>query len=340
MLDHKRINFGSPTIKIESQIDDSENTVTANKRNQLHDKYNAENLSHHHQQLTNTEKLSSKHVDIKSTDKPCGPINNILFEKNQIETTNRVKTSPVKTKRKLNLEEYLRRRPDLKVNSSKVSEIKQEPIDWGTNPTDAERKEESPATTIQDLYEEIIVVSIGSNTDVTIPVNERLSGDNQSLKLMSEITDTIAKVKNDAGEHIASNTLIASIRDVIIKKSSSLNCSSINANSNTTDSTTNDEIVKEELEHGEDKTIMHLKKDRVRNARTSIGVQTDCDIRFPALERPKTLIYSKSLSRSPSTSSRSSYSSYSSDNRKSKFLFFVDRKYMLKLTDVIFCFQI
>lgn len=307
MLDHKRIELGNPTIKNESHKVDSDKIV-AHKKSQSHEKSNAENLIDH--QVSNAEKPTSK-----PTDKSCGPVNNILFEKNHIETTtNRLKNSPVQVKKKkLNLEEYLKRRPGLKLNPSKGSEIKKE-TNNDCNATSNETKSDQEATinTIQDLYEEIIVVSIGSNTDVTIPINEGLSADVQSIKLISKITDTIAKVTNDGGEHISSNSLIASIRDVIIKKSSSLNSSN-----NVPDSTKN-EIVKE-LEHGEDKTIMHLKKDRIRNTYTSVGVQTDCDIRFPVLEKSKTTSYAKSLSRSPSTSSRSSYSSYSSDNRKSKY---------------------
>ncbi|KAG4067951.1 hypothetical protein HA402_010637 [Bradysia odoriphaga] len=302
VLDHKRIELGGPINKTESQRIDSENAV-AHKRNQLHDKRNAENLVHH--PLTNAEP-TPKQLD-KVTEKSCGPVNNILFEKNQIETINRPNNvQPVQVKKKLNLEEYLKRRPDLKRHSSKVNEMKTEPNDWTANQNDAKQDKEYIAKSIQDLYEEIIVVSIGSNTDVTIPFNENLSGDVQSIKLISEITDTITKVKND------SNSLIASIRDVIIKKSSNLNC-----NGNNVPDSTNSEVVNE-TEHGEDKTIMHLKKDRIRNKCASVGVQTDCDIRFPVLERPKIAVYAKSLSRSPSTSSRSSYSSYSSDNRKRK----------------------
>lgn len=313
MLDHKRIELGNQIIKNESQKVDSEKAV-AYKKNQLTEKCNAENFVDH--PMTNVEKPTNKHAD-----KSCGPANNILFEKNHIETTNRIKNSPIQAKKKLNLEEYLKRRPDLKLNPSKGSEIKKEPNDWNVNSNQTKSEQEGTINTIQDLYEEIIVVSIGSNTDVTIPFNDDFSGDVQSIKLISKITDTIAKVTNDGGEHITSNSLIASIRDVIIKKSSSLNCSK-----NVPDSTKN-EILKE-LEHGEDKTIMHLKKDRIRYTYTSVGVgvQTDCDIRFPPLEKLKSTSYAaKSLSRSPSTSSRSSYSSYSSDNRKSNNFFHLFR---------------
>lgn len=302
MLDHKRIELGSPIKKNESQKVDSENAV-AHKRTPLHDKCNAENLVH--RPLTNNVEPSPKPVD-KVADKSCGgPVNNVLFEKNQIETTtNQLNNAhpPVQVKKKLNLEEYLKRRPDLKLQLSKASEIKTEP-NWPANQNDAKPDKQCVANSVQDLYEEIIVVSIGSNTDVTIPFNEDLSGDVKSIKLISKIS----------GEHITSNSLIASIRDVIIKKSSSLNCSNSN---NAPDGVTSEN--EKETEHGEDKTIMHLKKDRIRNKCVSVAVQTDCDIRFPVLERPKIAAYAKSLSRSPSTSSRSSYSSYSSDNRKSK----------------------
>lgn len=313
MLDHKRIELGNQIIKNESHKVDSERAV-AYKENQLSEKCNAENLVDH--PMTNIEKPTSKHP----ADKSCGPANNILFEKNHIETTNRCsKSSPIQAKKKLNLEEYLKRRPDLKLNPSKGSEIKKETNDWNVNSNQTKSEQEGIINTIQDLYEEIIVVSIGSNTDVSIPFNDDFAGDVQSIKLISKITDTIAKATNDGGEHITSNSLIASIRDVIIKKSSSLNCSS----KNVPDSTKN-EILKE-LEHGEDKTIIHLKKDRIRYtyASVGVGVQTDSDIRFPPLEKWKSTSHAKSLSRSPSTSSRSSYSSYSSDNRKSNT--FVDR---------------
>lgn len=309
MLDHKRIELGNQLFRNESQKVDSEKNAF-HKRNQLNEKCNAENLIDHQQ--INIEKPTTKHAD-----KSYGPVNNVLFEKNRInETSNRMKNSPIQTKKKLNLEEYLKRRPDLKLNPSKGSEIKKESNDWTDNLKQTKSENECTINGIQDLYEEIIVVSIGSNTDVTIPCNDNLSGDVQSIKLISKITDTIAKVTTDGGEHITSNSLISSIRDVIIKKSSSLNCS------NNVPDSTNKEIEKE-LEHGEDKTIMHLKKDRIRSSYTSAAVQTDCDIRFLPLVKSKTISYAKSLSRSPSTSSRSSYSSYSSDNRKSNILWLI-----------------
>lgn len=309
----------------ESQRVDSETAIaaaSAYKKNPMHGKCNAENIRAD-DPTNNTENLSPKHADKSSGPTATG---NILFEKNQIETTSRsINTSPVKVKRKLNLEEYLKRRPVPKLNPSIVREIKLETNDYSSQTNDKKQEEQGAVNTIQNLYEEIIVVSIGSNTDVTIPIREGLAGDVQSIKLMSKISDTIAKVTNDGGEHIGNNSLIASIRDVIIKKSSSLNCNNSNNTNVAGDDSTNNETEKV-LEHGEDKTIMHLKKDRVRYACMSIGVQTDCDIRFPVLDLSKVSNYSKSLSRSPSTSSRSSYSSsYSSDNRKSNFRNFFER---------------
>lgn len=313
MLDHELDRQISQPIKIESQSLDS-GKATVYKRNQLSEKCNAENLiDHQTSNVTYTDKQSNKTIDKlsdKSLLKSYSHVNNILFEKNHIDTTSRMKNSPIQVKKKLNLEEYLKRRPDLKLNPSKSSEIKVEINDWTLDSNQSVREQESPINPVQNLYEEIIVVSIGSNTDVTIPPND---GDVQSIKLISKITDTIAKVTND-GEHIPSNSLIASIRDVIIKKSNSLKCSN-----NVSDGTKNEKI-ETTLEHGEDKTIMHLKKDRIRTKYISTGIQTDCDIRFPTLEKFTINRYAKSLSRSSSTSSRSSYSSFASENRKSKIL--------------------
>lgn len=298
-LDHK-FEFRNQIIKIESHTEDSGKTAVF-KKNQSNEKSNAENLIGNHS--------TNKPPSIKSSNH----VNNILFEKNHIETTNRIKTSPIQVKKKLNLEEYLKRRPDLKLNPSKSYEIKQEINKTIDNSNQLKAEQEHTVNTIQGLYEEIIVVSMGTNTDVTIPSNDdTMPGDLRSIKLISNITDTIAKVSN-VGEHISSNSLIASIRDVIIKKSNSLNCSN-NVPENSSE-------IEKELEHGEDKTIMHLKKDRIRVKRTSIAVQTDCNIRFPTLElleKSKINCYAKSLSRSRSTSSKSSYSSFASERRKSK----------------------
>lgn len=219
----------------------------------------------------------------------------VSFEKNQVD-----EPPQPKPKKKLKLEEYLKRRPNLRLNSSKKTEVKVEANDWAGQSNQTTGKENN-VNLIQDLYEEIIVMSMGTNTDVTIPFNDNLYGDIESIKL---ITDTIA------GEHIPSNSLIASIRDVIIKKNS-LNCLK-----NIPKTAKNENAV----EHGEDKTIMHLRKDRVRVKNSTIGVQTDFNIRFPPLETLKVLSYTKSVSRSPSTSSRTSYSSFVNEKRKkSKF---------------------
>lgn len=151
---------------------------------------------------------------------------------------------------------------------------------------------------INSDYEEIVIVSMGVNTEISIPP---AADDEKSL--LAYVNDTIKKVKdrNDRGVVQFSNSLISSIQDVVLKKGNaslpttdlgspdcgqtpthgmspgkpemakSKNTSPTHQNEETKAS--NDDACKES-EHGEDKTIMHLRKNRSRPETRSTSMQT------------------------------------------------------------------
>lgn len=195
----------------------------------------------------------------------------------------------------------------------------------GKNKDDSEKNDENKK--INSEYEEIIIVSVSANTDITIPpVFEKLVAANSDSKssssLLYNINDTIQKASM-CGEavKISSNSLISSIQDVVLKKSGpdmllSSNSSPFHKSPNvgvsppsqfspekpemsktaecinavrkaalSSDKPAADsEADAAKMEHGEDKIIMHLRKDRIRQKTISISTQTDFLTQFPALK--------------------------------------------------------
>ncbi|XP_073816253.1 PGC-1 family member spargel [Musca autumnalis] len=147
-------------------------------------------------------------------------------------------------------------------------------------------------------YEEIIIVSASCNTDISIPplpnpslqpVNTASRSLLKSSALLSTITNTFQKVKAVDNGKISTSSLIASIQDVVVKKT--LPVENPEDNDSPTNSTQKSE------QHGEDKIIMHLRKDRIRKRTATIAIQTDLQPEFPPLPLPKGAMQHKSRER-------------------------------------------
>ncbi|XP_055524105.1 serine-rich adhesin for platelets [Wyeomyia smithii] len=175
-------------------------------------------------------------------------------------------------------------------------------------------------------YEEIIIVSMGCNTDLTIDPRKtkqetvRIKNASTELpeksiaksELLSNITDTIKRCQSSGPTIISSSSLISSIHEMVIKKKSSDKLTigggqaNLQGSPNIGGSPTNsfspgkpekaggsydqkspsfdyDETQlrqtvptakQKPIEHGEDKIIMHLRKDRQRVQGVSVAIQT------------------------------------------------------------------
>lgn len=198
------------------------------------------------------------------------------------------KENQIKKKRRLNLDEYLKRKRGHKENvnvltNRNLNDDQTSAIKLETTDTHATAEDVKPNLDALNL-EEIIIVSMGTNTDISIPPNSQYQNDatnNSDLShilksnYLFDINDTIIKAK---GEHvkISNNSLIASIQDVLLKKCKPNGIQPAPISS-----------IKADIGdvHGEDKTIMHLRKDRIRVATKSVDVQTDCLLMFPMLRK-------------------------------------------------------
>lgn len=140
-----------------------------------------------------------------------------------------------------------------------------------------------------DLYEEIVRVSIGCNTEVTIPPIEEKEENDETKpanKFLKNIVNNLNK--DDAGSLLnSSTTLFSSIQAVVQKK-----CISTETE-NTSENMQICENSEEPREHGEDKTIMHLRKDRLRPFKCSVGLQTDNIPLFPPLLLSPLLVFNR-----------------------------------------------
>lgn len=155
---------------------------------------------------------------------------------------------------------------------------------------------------INPNFEEIVIVSIGCNTNLTIPPhNSNTTYTEQNMMLLYNISDTIKKAKS-FGENIviSSNSLISSIKDVVLKINNPLTGSDTHTSSNLeilpiknvspgkTDPlglNSLNQILNDDVDHGEDRTIMHLRKDRIRPKTHSISIQTEDSSVFSVLKR-------------------------------------------------------
>lgn len=208
-------------------------------------------------------------------------------------------------------------------------------------PYDKNAENDGASTKLHDDYEEIIIVSMGCNTEITIhprevveeaaKVKRAVSQEQDTPKngLLSDITATIKRCQSTVPTIISSSSLISSIKEVVIKKettiktdagsnglsaekrpvggglanqqcSPSIGVSPTNAFSPGKPEraggayddyeegqlqSSSAEKPNKPVEHGEDKIIMHLRKDRQRSKGVSIAIQTMSLSQFPELKR-------------------------------------------------------
>lgn len=127
-------------------------------------------------------------------------------------------------------------------------------------------------------YEELTIVSVGSNTDISIPPLNMLPINTCERSLLK----SFALLYNMPSGLPSSSSLIASIQDVVVQKVIGPENSSM-ANGVTTP--LSEKTQKKAEQHGEDKVIMHLRKDRIRPRTASIGIQTDLQPGFAHLSK-------------------------------------------------------
>ncbi|XP_065371977.1 uncharacterized protein srl [Calliphora vicina] len=189
-----------------------------------------------------------------------------------------------------------------------------------------EEKKSLSTQTFKSDYEEIIIVSSSCNTDISMPpipnqsiqpVNNASRSLLKSSALLSTITNSFEKVKANDNTKMSTSSLIASIQDVVVNKTLPV------------EETTHDrgdiKDNKKPEHHGENKIIMHLRKDRIRKRMCTIGIQTELQPEFPPLPLPKSSLQHKSRERSRRNRKRhyrkhneqssSSSSEYSSDDQ-------------------------
>lgn len=217
-------------------------------------------------------------------------------------------------KRKLNIEEYLKRKSLKRHDSNgyKISQNHPEIIQKDSN-NDIRNSDKDEIVKINQkipfensMYEEIIIVSMGCNTDISIPAASFMKkSDIQNSKsinrtvLLSNIQTTVEKVNStaDCTAIISSTSLISSIQDVILKKTCEETLTENDQNKikleNNETKNDNDE---EEPEHGENKVIMHLPKDRIRPTTVTISIQTESYFQFPPLEKLSSLAKKQMMS--------------------------------------------
>ncbi|XP_037953107.1 uncharacterized protein LOC119683496 [Teleopsis dalmanni] len=140
-------------------------------------------------------------------------------------------------------------------------------------------------------YEEIILLSASCNTDITIPPkNKHYSDISRSLLksnvLLYNISDTFQKVQATENITISQNSLIASIQNVVANKGLPLPITTLLTDKISVPNKT-DNKSKNMIQHGEDKIIMHLPKNRTRKLTRCISTQTDLILEFPVLPMPK-----------------------------------------------------
>lgn len=120
------------------------------------------------------------------------------------------------------------------------------------------------------LYEEIIIVSMSCNTEITIPPFVDNMEEQPASNFLVNIVNNLNK--NNVESLLNSSTsLFSSIQAVVQGK-----CTAAEEEQTCVKD-------KESHEHGEDKTIMHLRKDRLRPFKCTIAIQTDSQPLFPPL---------------------------------------------------------
>ncbi|KAH8388616.1 hypothetical protein KR093_011295, partial [Drosophila rubida] len=184
-------------------------------------------------------------------------------------------------------------------------------------------------------YEEIIIVSASCNTDITIPPhqasvalrdNKTTTPSSRSLLKSSVLLYNMSH-SSEAGNKNMTNSLIASIQSEVVRQTNYVALAVAPAGgAETSTGTAIATQADKNAQHGEDKVIMHLAKNRVRKRMVSMGTQTDLQPEFPLLTLPtarqsrertrrsyrKRRVTGSNGSSSSSSSSSSSIASYRS----------------------------
>lgn len=118
-------------------------------------------------------------------------------------------------------------------------------------------------------------MSIQCNTDISISPHD------QHEQLLSSANFFTNIVNNEKLVNSSANSLFSSINEVLQKKCESQQIDQV--------------VVNDKLEqhHGEDKVIMHLRKDRIRPSRNSIAIQSEVSPLFPPLILSPMLIFNR-----------------------------------------------
>ncbi|KAH8347231.1 hypothetical protein KR059_007043 [Drosophila kikkawai] len=145
---------------------------------------------------------------------------------------------------------------------------------------DPEPTPAQPSNKLHPDYEEIIIVSVSCNTDITIPPNQLSKASPRSLLKSSVLLYNISNGQ-DANKNM-SNSLIASIQSEVVRQTSCTALASLTQNTVSAQGASTDKNV----QHGEDMVIMHLPKDRARKTLVSMATQTDLQPEFPLLALP------------------------------------------------------
>jgi hypothetical protein len=237
-------------------------------------------------------------VKVKNVDPRTAPIEDIKVEKEEEklcwsatikcedtqasvedDNSNDSIDSQKKVRRKLNFQEYQKRRAnEVKVEKKPLFDVPRRVAAYElcdaatlpmivlpTDPRDIAMLCEPPNSDLVErhftynpaVYEEITIVSVGCNTEVSIPPVEE-------KKILTNIVNNHQLLNS-------STSLFSSIQAVVQGK-----CVKSTSDASTTTTTASNE-------HGEDKTIMHLRKDRLRPFKITIDVQTEDISLFPPL---------------------------------------------------------
>lgn len=268
------------------------------KANNLNSNSNSTPLNVIKQKLPQTVDIKSdnleKKIDLNET--PTKVIETEAIDENKVETN---------SKKKLNIQEYLKRKnlkrkDDNCPNENQLKLIKTESSNDGTIKNENGNKHENDdkqqnQSNCESMYEEIIIVSMGCNTDISIPGSSFIHKSEKiqdiqlvnSTVLLSNIQTTVEKVNSTAETAIISScSLISSIQDVILKKTQNNETDVKKVKSECENGKKGADNDDDDVpEHGENKTIMHLRKDRIRPTTVTIGIQTEPYFQFPPLEK-------------------------------------------------------
>ncbi|KAG5673317.1 hypothetical protein PVAND_003377 [Polypedilum vanderplanki] len=146
------------------------------------------------------------------------------------------------------------------------------------------KEEEKVPKEVDPDYEEIVLISMECNTDISISPqeNDEQLETKAPAKFLTNIVNTIKKDEYAKTLLSSSTTLFSSINAVVHEKCNSLNEATIENSSSRKNS-----------EHGENKIIMHLRKDRIRPKCSSFAMQTENSPLFPPLLLSPDIIFNR-----------------------------------------------